>query len=97
MAALKILRAAGSGALLQRLLNRGGSQPQDMFYPEWHARHAALTDEDRQAIRQKNLELARRPSYSILLQVNEPAEAALSRANRERTRATLSGLAAVRC
>jgi len=65
MAALKILRAAGSGALLQRLLNRGGSQTQDMFYPEWHARHAAA-DGRRSAGEsgKKNLELARRPELT---------------------------------
>ncbi len=79
-ASLKILRAAWTGELLERLLQRGGGDAQQTFYPEWHALFAALEDTDRAAIRAAAARLPGRFRFSVVLPVYDAPEPFLSRA-----------------
>lgn len=79
-AALKLLRAAREGELLDRLLRRGGREGPQAFYPEWHARYATLSERDRGAIRRGIDRLPRRPVFSVLMPVYDPPGEWLARA-----------------
>lgn len=79
-ASMKIVRSAVRGELLDRLLQRGGSDAQQTFYPEWYARYGALSEADRRAIGASVERLSPRPRFSVLLPVYDPPERFLTRA-----------------
>src|SRR5581483_8699223 len=79
-ASLKVLRAAWAGQLLDRLLQRGGDDAPQAFYPEWHTRFGALKEADRRAIRSAVARLPQRVRISLLLPVYDAPEECLSRA-----------------
>jgi GT2 family glycosyltransferase len=75
---LRTLRHDGAGGVLDRLLDKDRARARAASYPEWRRRFHALTERDRDSIRELSRKLSVR--ISLILPVYQPPERWLERA-----------------